>query len=73
MELYVGLDVGLEETSVCVIDKDGKSAAKQRFLPRRRRSAPCWRASRIACDGWEWKRRLWEYGCTANCIQPDCQ
>ena len=25
MELYVGLDVGLEETSVCVIDKDGKN------------------------------------------------
>jgi len=25
MELYVGLDVGLEETSICVIDKDGKN------------------------------------------------
>ena len=25
MELFVGLDVGLEETSVCVVDKDGKS------------------------------------------------
>jgi transposase len=25
MEHYVGLDVGLEETSVCVIDKDGQS------------------------------------------------
>ena len=25
MEHYVGLDVGLEETSVCVVDKDGNS------------------------------------------------
>lgn len=25
MDLYVGLDVGLEETSVCVIDRDGQS------------------------------------------------
>lgn len=25
MELYVGLDVGLEETSVCVVDKDGNN------------------------------------------------
>ena len=25
MEYYVGLDVGLEETSVCVVDKDGNS------------------------------------------------
>lgn len=25
MDLYVGLDVGLEETAICVIDRDGKS------------------------------------------------
>jgi len=25
MELYAGLDVGLEETSLCVTDRDGKT------------------------------------------------
>ena len=25
MEHYVGLDVGLEETSICVVDRDGNS------------------------------------------------
>lgn len=25
MEVYVGLDVGLEETSVCIVDRKGKN------------------------------------------------
>ena len=28
MELYVGLDVGLQETSLCVVDRDGKSVSE---------------------------------------------
>ena len=30
MELYVGLDVGLEETSLCVVDKDGKTVREEK-------------------------------------------
>jgi len=41
MELYVGLDVGLEETSVCVIDRDGQNVreAKVATEPEAIRSA----------------------------------
>ena len=28
MELYVGLDVSLEETSICVVDKAGTTACE---------------------------------------------
>ncbi len=32
MEFYVGLDVGLEETSVCVVDKDGNSVRETKVI-----------------------------------------
>lgn len=41
MELYVGLDVGLQETSLCVVDRDGKNVreAKVQTDPQTIRSA----------------------------------
>jgi transposase len=44
MKHYVGLDVGLEETSICIVDSEGVRFAKPRSLRSQRRSAPLLRA-----------------------------
>jgi len=54
-------------------DKDGKSIRETKVStePAAIRAALGGFADR--CAGWELKRRLWEYGCTANWYQPGCQ
>jgi hypothetical protein len=32
MDLYVGLDVGLAETSLCIVDKDGKTVRETKLI-----------------------------------------
>ena len=38
MQHYVGLDVSVKETSVCIVDKAGKAIERSRSQPSRRRS-----------------------------------
>ena len=44
----VGLDVGLEETSLCIVDSEGKTIWEVKVSTSQRRSAPLLKASRIA-------------------------
>jgi len=48
MKLYVGLDVGLEETILCIVDGKSLTVPKRRSARSLRRSGPLWRAARIA-------------------------
>lgn len=73
MELYVGLDVGLEETSICVVDKDGKNVRETKVATEPGRFAPLLRASRIASAASVLRRRRWGCGCTANFIRLGCR
>ena len=41
MELFVGLDVSVRTTSVCVMDAGGKGIQRGKSRPSRRRSASC--------------------------------
>ena len=40
MKLYVGLVVGLEETSLCIVDGEGLTVREVKVIPSQRRSAP---------------------------------
>ena len=61
MEFYVGLDVGLEETSVCVVDKDGNSVRETKVA-----TEPA--AIRCALEGFA--DRLGRIGVEASSLRP---
>ena len=43
MEYFAGLDVSMEETHVCVVDRDGKIILEARGQPHPRQLPPPWR------------------------------
>jgi transposase len=71
MEHYVALDVGLEETSVCVVDNDGQSVREIKVATEP--EAICAlegfadRLGRVGIEG------RWGCGCIGNCSRPVCQ
>lgn len=67
MKLYVGLDVGLEETSVCIVDSEGLTIreVKVNTEPEAIRSALEDYADRLD--------HRWVSGCIANYRQPGFQ
>ena len=70
MKLYVGLDVGLEETSLCIVDREGLTVREVRSTRSRTRSASLLKATRIASIGSVSKRRRSASGCTVNFSRP---
>ena len=61
MKYYVGLDVGLEETSLCVVDSDGNTVReiKVNIEPAAIRSALEGSADRLARIGVEASLGIW--------------
>ena len=70
MKHYVGLDVGLEETSLCIVDGEGVTVheVKVSTEPEAIRCALEGSADRLDRVGVE--RRRWASGCTANYSRP---
>jgi predicted NBD/HSP70 family sugar kinase len=60
MEYYVGLDVGLEETSVCIVDSEGKTVREVKVStePAAKRAAVFLRRSRGASRGFSTPSRM---------------
>src|SRR5712691_3073925 len=65
---YVGLDVGLEETSLCIVDSEGKTVREVKVA-----TAALLRATRIASRASEWKPHRWGRGCTGSCKRKGCR
>ena len=70
IKLYVGLDVGLEETSLCIVDSEGVTVREAKVSTEPEAIRCALEARRIASTAWASKRRRWASGCTANCSQP---
>ena len=66
MKLYVGLVVGLEETSLCIVDSEGVTVREVKVSTEPEAIRALLRAPRIASIASVSKRRRWASGCTAN-------
>jgi hypothetical protein len=66
MELYVGLDVSLEETSICVLDQSGVIVFEGSAPSRPEAIAkPCGGGRRRGAESSS-RRALWRTGCGMN-------
>ena len=71
MKLYVGLDAGLEETSLCIVDAEGVTVREVKVSTEPEAIRCALGGPRIASISWVSKRRHWASGCTANYSRPD--
>lgn len=73
MTKYVGPDVSLEETAVCVVDELGRIVAERKVVSRSETIATFLRAKAPDAERSDWKPGRRRYGCGMNCGRLVCR
>jgi hypothetical protein len=63
MERYVGLDVSLKLTAICIVDRTGRLSTKALFVPTPRRSQHSSSQTRRMSRGLDSKQGQRRHGC----------
>ena len=67
MQLYAGLDVSMDETSICIVDRDGK-IKECRTATEPAAMCPLLMATRIASTALVSMPRRSHHGCSPSCV-----
>ena len=73
MRKYVGLDVSMKETAICIVDEQGRVVAEGKvpLCPRASRNSCGRRESRSSGSGW--RQVPWRFGFGTNCESWGCR
>ena len=71
MDYFAGLDISMDETHVCVLDREGVVVRELRPSSRRRRSPANWRKNRVVVGSCS-RQDEWHQSCFTGCTNWVC-